>query len=105
MNHPLSGAFSPADIAEIRRQWDDGSISVKAWAEARNCSRETVRKVGRRETYRQIANPPQGGVGASVPLDLDDEAIRASIRRLNEARPTAEVMLEELVGKSKGGPA
>ena len=46
--------FTALDVAEIRLQYARGTLNVKAWADARGCSIETVRRVARGDTYRQI---------------------------------------------------
>lgn len=51
--------FSAAEVLRIRAEWDSGAIRVRAWADAKGCSPETIRKIGRRDTYRQVRVPEQ----------------------------------------------
>lgn len=72
--------FSPLDVVEIRRQWDNGTISVRKWADTYGCSPETVRKIGRRDTYRTI--------GADGPAaSRDSTSTGGSTAVLSQAAP------------------
>lgn len=84
------GLFSMDDIYLIREQWDAQIINVRGWADARRCSPETIRKIGRRDTYRHI--------GAEA--DVVSHAERLEIRR--NAVPVAKMgePTEEELAKS-----
>ena len=61
--------FSLADVLEIRRQTDAGTIDVRAWAAARSVSLETIRRIGRRDTYRDIGDRPPKEAPLARPAD------------------------------------
>ena len=115
--------FSPQDVVEIRRLWDDGSINVRKWADTYGCSPETVRKIGRRDTYRTVgvraapgasygpaasrdSTPPAIGLpGQPFPKgdpEPTEEELAASASRLAARvadEKAADRMLDELGGK------
>lgn len=82
--------FSTAEVMKIRAEWDGGTIRVRDWADAKGCSPETVRKVGRRDTYRGVreggGEPSKRKVytpdeGLEL-LPLDDAGAQGSLARL-----------------------
>ena len=121
-------AFSPADVLAIRAQHREGKLSPQAWADARGCAPETVRRIARGETYRQVGRevggqlPSQGGMAqapggaassaAGDPGEPDDEDLAASLARLHAslAKPDLETervkraaeLLAEIQGKAQG---
>ena len=110
--------FSPQDVVEIRRQWDDGSINVRKWADTYGCSPETVRKIGRRDTYRTVGAAKAAPAVSALPVtgqpwtpgqpfpkgdpEPTEEELAASARRLAARvadEKAADRMLDELGGK------
>lgn len=77
-----SADFSPADIRLIRSQAADGLLNVRAWADARKCGLETIRRIARRDTYRDVSD--EGEVLAPLDGPSDDD-IAASLRKLTAA--------------------
>lgn len=111
MTGPQRGIFTPAEVRLIRAQWDSGEISVSGWARAKGCGAETVRRIGRRETYAQIADRPPSFPSADEPDQpgvTDEEGMRRSLERLqqvlDQTPPSAKVaneLLDELTLKAK----
>lgn len=60
-----SPQFTPGEVLEIRHQQAHGTLDVRAWADVKLCSLETVRRVARGDTYRHAqgvkAHPSYGG--------------------------------------------
>ena len=61
-----SPQFTPGEVLEIRHQQAQGTLDVRAWADVKLCSVETVRRVARGDTYRHAAgvkaHPSYGGL-------------------------------------------
>ena len=87
---------TPQQIVQIRHDWDEGVLDVRGWADALDCSLETIRRIARRDTNRGMRTGQaiegahqRGGVGA---LDEpSDEEIAASLVRLQQAMGSAPV--------------
>lgn len=102
--------MTPQQVILIRREWDAGRINVRFFADALKVSPETIRKVGRRDTYRNIPEEQAGNARqdtAQQPASLSPapsaeaspEALAASARRIAELqRSTADGMVGELIG-------
>lgn len=98
-----------AQVLEIRRQSDAGTLNVREWAEVLDVSLETVRRIGRRDTYRKLGRsvvrtlPPI--VEEDGPPDAEIEASLARLRgladRLPEGPQAAEAAIEGLKGGSE----
>ena len=120
-----SPRFTPQAVLEIRAQHAARTLDVRAWAETYRVSLETIRRIARGDTYREllpagpvippalaasgsvIPPPPQGGD------EPDADALAASFARLARAQaerpPDTNALLDELQGRAKpaeaGGPA
>lgn len=96
-------AFSPAEVARIRSEWDGGSIDVRGWALAKGCSPETIRRIGRRDTYSSWTDAAP--VGGPEPNEADLEAaLKRFEQAVGEAPPTgrsADAMLEQMTKRAK----
>lgn len=55
----MAEPFTAAEVLRIRREWAEGTIRVHSWADAKQCSPETVRRIGRGDTYRGIVSEGQ----------------------------------------------
>jgi hypothetical protein len=83
--------FTPAEILSIRADYAAGRLSPKAWADAKDCSPETIRRIARGETHRNVggqAGPAFGGlgqVGTAPDSDASDAELAASFARLTGA--------------------
>jgi len=77
-----SADFSPADIRLIRAQAADGLLNVRAWADARKCGLETIRRIARRDTYRDVSDEGDPPVSSDGPREAD---IAASLPKLTAA--------------------
>jgi hypothetical protein len=44
-------------ICQIRADWLNGTLDSRKWADEVGCSPETIRKIGRRETYEWVISP------------------------------------------------
>ena len=99
------GLFSPADIRLIRAQALAGTLDVRGWADSRRCGLETIRRIARRDTYRDISDieeaPPRGP-------EPSPEELVASLARLTQAAqalpPQRGEVLDLLDQLAKGGP-
>jgi hypothetical protein len=119
-------------VLRIRAEWDARSIDTRAWANALDMNPESVRRIGRRDTYRNVGREnsnailaplgvvkrgPDSGTQRGIerkftfPGDAEpDEAeIAASLARLQErmesaqaAGPKVDDLLEEMAKKGRG---
>lgn len=101
---------TPIQILAIRREYDQGVLNPRAWADALRCSPETVRKIARRDTYREVgdevnAATPLGrgeGPGGGTAAEPTDAEIAESLRRVRAAveaaAPTAK-SVDEMVAE------
>lgn len=64
--------FKDFDIAAIRLEYAKGILDARRWADARQCSPETIRRIARGETYRHVGGQKQhhawGGEATSPAL-------------------------------------
>lgn len=104
-----SPVFTPTEVRRIRAEHDAGTLDAKAWAASKVCSAETVRKVGRRETYNSVPDGEQ--LETAGDLELSAEEVEASFKRLQQAVEAAPLqrgdvnhLLDELQGKGKDVP-
>lgn len=113
--------FTPQAVLEIRQQFAARTLNVRAWAETYRVSLETIRRIARGDTYRDL--PEAGGRPTSPPAlaptsgpvlpplraadEPDPEAIAASFARLAAAQaarpPDAQALLDELQGRGQPG--
>lgn len=84
--------FSPADVRAIRQHYAAGTLNVRAWADSRRCGLETIRRIARRDTYREVPDelgPPPGAVGLpALPRDTAEPSeaeLATSLARLTAA--------------------
>lgn len=98
----MRAEFSPSDVRLIRVQYARSQLDVRAWADARQCSIETVRRVARRDTYRHIPDLAEGP-GANEPLPQEAlDALAALGKTATQVAPQApevNALLDELQGK------
>lgn len=87
--------MNPQQILAIRQEWDAKTINVRAWADALKVSPETIRKVGRRDTYRNVA---EGRQVTPPPQQPPEGGFAASAARIAGLVKTADGMVEELTG-------
>lgn len=97
--------FTPAQVAEIRRQKADGLLRAGEWARALGCSRETIARVARGDSYNQttlVEEPPSVS-------PADDAAALASLARFRKAAeevppqaPQINDLLNELSARKPG---
>lgn len=99
------GLFSLADIRLIRAQSSAGTLSVREWADVKGCGLETIRRIARRDTYREVADIPEAPQ-SSEPSEFD---LAASLARLSAAavalppqRAEVNDLLDELRTKGRG---
>jgi len=114
--------FSINDVFEIRRLAALDQLDVRAWANARDVSLETVRRIARGDTYRHIKHgPPPAQQDADTPMprpkpagpalaaEPDDEEVAASLERLAQATKAipqpreVDQMLDDLIQKGRDG--
>lgn len=109
--------FTAAEVLRIRAEWDAGAINVRAWAEAKSCAPETVRKIGRRDTYGQVTSASQNlskqqPPGATQRAELaglaepSEAEVAASMARLAAAlQPTEAAKVDQMLQDmtQKGG--
>jgi hypothetical protein len=81
---------TPQQILSIREDFDAGELDTRAWADALGCSIETVRRIARRETCREvkggqrIAGVHEAGKVAELAQEPMSEAAAASLARMRE---------------------
>ena len=117
--------FTPQAVLEIRAQHAARTLDVRAWAETYRVSLETIRRIARGDTYRELLpagavippSQPAHGPVIAPPREVADEpdaaALAASFARLAAAQaarpPDAQALLDELQGRTRpasaGGPA
>lgn len=101
----MRAEFSPSDVRLIRAQYARNQLDVRAWADARQCSIETVRRVARRDTYRHIPDLAEGP-SASEPLPQEALDALAQLGRTAKEQPPqapeVNALLDEL--RAKGEP-
>lgn len=76
-----NSAFTHAEVRLVRTQSAAGTLDIRKWADAKGVSLETVRRIARRDTYRDVPDFDE-------PKQLDEpdaEAIAASLRKLQQA--------------------
>jgi len=85
-----------AQVLQIRQEWRSGNCDTRGWADALGCSLETVRRIGRGDTYRHVSGADAGHVPAgqarlaSTEPDEPTEAdIAASLARFRAALSNA----------------
>lgn len=83
-------SFTESDVARIKRLLLAG-FSPREIAQARGCSTETIRRMGRGETWGHVEPEPLGG--KSEPLPIPDE-IKASQERLQKLLAEAQEVKE-----------
>lgn len=102
-----NSAFTVADVDEIRRQAAEYILDVRAWANARGVSLETIRRIARGDTYRnpEATAQPTGGFAPPLsdqrgPAPTLAEPLPGGPRQLAQplpaSRPTLEPSPEEL---------
>ena len=105
-------------VLRIRAEWDARSIDTRAWANALDMNPESVRRIGRRDTYRNVGRESSGAILAPLGVvkrgpDLsdaepDEAEIAASLARLQErmeagkAGPKVDDLLEEMTKRGRG---
>ena len=114
-----SPRFTPQAVLEIRAQHAARTLDVRAWAETYRVSLETIRRIARGDTYRELlpagpvippSQPTHGPVVAPPPQAADEPdaaALAASFARLAAAQaarpPDAQALLDELQGRAQPG--
>lgn len=79
--------FSVEAIISIQEAWDNRTIDVRACADLYDVTPETIRRIGRRDTYRHVGRPTTAQdhrtVGKATSA-ISDAEIEASLARLRE---------------------
>lgn len=116
-----SPRFTPQAVLEIRQQFAARTLNVRAWAETYRVSLETIRRIARGDTYRELlpsgpvippSQPMHGPVTPPPPQGGDEPdaaALAASFARLAAAQaarpPDAQALLDELQGRARPAEA
>lgn len=102
---------STEQVRAIREAWDEGRLSAREWADALDCSLETIRRIGRRDTYRNVDRPGGGRTRALPPggpaPEPDAEAVAqslAKLRGLMDKLPEGPQAGAEAIEELKGRP-
>lgn len=82
-----SPQFSVEAILEIQEAWDNRTINVRAVANLYDVTPETIRRIGRRDSYRHVGRvtPPQDHrtVGLTIPNKaVSDVEVQSSLEKL-----------------------
>lgn len=96
---PGKPQFTPAEVFQIRLEWDSQTIDVRAWARVKGCVPETIRKIGRRDTYTtgDYVGEATGASASDLPGDEPTaEELAASFARLKQAADGAGVLKTEV---------
>lgn len=104
----FNSPFNTADIDEIRRQATERILNVRAWADARGVSLETIRRIARGDTYRDPSSAqPQHGFAQPLPggprrlAEPLPGGPRLPAQPLPDSRPSLEPTSEELAASLK----
>lgn len=90
MKAKTSRKATPQQILSIREEFDAGKLDTRAWADVLECSLETVRRIARRETCREvkggqrITGSHEAGRVAELSEEPMSEAAAASLARMKE---------------------
>jgi hypothetical protein len=106
-------AATVEQILQIRREADEGNINVRAWANALHCSPETIRRIARRDTHRDVGAAQGTFVRGQLQLrrndDPTEEDLQASLSKLKEkmtiaptTRAGVNSLLDQLTQEGKG---
>lgn len=114
------GLFSPADVRAIRQHYAAGTLDVRSWADSRKCGLETIRRIARRDTYREVpdelgASPPPGAVGPPAlsrdPAEPSEDELATSLAKLSQAarelppqRAEVNALLDQLAAGREAPP-
>lgn len=102
---PGAPRFSPAEVFRIRLEWDDQTIDVRAWSRRKDCVPETIRKIGRRDTYTTGVFASEAGHASPEPTADEMAASLARLTQVAEAapmqRPEVEAILDEMMKKGQ----
>ena len=99
-------------IRQIRIEWDAGRIDTRAWAEALDVSMETIRRIGRRDTYRKLAKGAEGmrarpqvvNPMSGEPTGPDVAASLAKFMAIQEAEQKQPRQVDEMLREMRKGP-
>lgn len=94
--------FSPAEVRRIRAQAAAGSLSVRAWADAKGVSLETVRRIARRDTYRDVPDEEPLADG-DTPSAADIAASLAKLQQAVNAAPPQPREINDLLDSIRRG--
>jgi hypothetical protein len=103
----MTRAATTEEVEAIRLQWDQGTIKTREWADMLGCSIETIRRIGRRETYRgvqtgqHISGPAPKG-GSPLVNEPSSADVAASLARMadlvaKQGPKRADGLVEKLV--------
>jgi len=105
---PGAPRFTAAEVFQIRLEWDMQTIDVRAWSRAKGCVPETIRKIGRRDTYTTGEFAREAG--EQLPVRPGDEPtpeeMAASFARLQQAvdaTPPQAVEVDEMLEAMRRG--
>jgi hypothetical protein len=57
-------------VLRIRAEWDANEIDTRAWANALDMNPESVRRIGRRDTYRHVGRENSREILGVAPLGI-----------------------------------
>ena len=109
----MKHSATPQQVLQIRAEFASGTLDTRAWAAALDVSLETIRRIGRGDTYRHVgrvkmpAATSQSPRAPSAPEPTEEE-IAASLASLQRRLGTAPVtgpgvdsLVDELTRKGR----
>lgn len=81
--------FTDADVIVLRDKWDRRVLDVRQAADFYQVSPETIRRVCRRDTYREVGKIPREPVDhrfaqQAVYEEISDDTVAQSLKKLKE---------------------
>lgn len=81
-----NAVLTDEQVILIRKEWDDRNINVREMANIFNVTPETIRRIGRRDTYRHVGKPgfqsSDHRISGPKQVEIPAAEIDASLMRL-----------------------
>ena len=90
----MTARLNDEQALRIQRLWDERNLDVRAEANFFDVSPETIRRIGRRDTYRHLGRSRiagddhriSGGSRQDIPASEVDESLRKLMEQLPEVK-------------------
>lgn len=101
--------LTAAQVLELRRQYAEGSLSVRKWARATGLHPETLRRAARGEGYAEVGALPEPQADTPTSGGPSDADLAASLARLTQTArdmpPTPREVGDMLADMTRKGAA